>query len=206
MGWSSGRARRSLRSENRANASFARPRFEVGGECGRVLAVATWLNPRYRVGEKYNSHHDYFSGPSNQMKDDRIATFLIYLKSAEVGGETFFPWAGGKEQIDPRTGWPYRPLDYNRECDPDGQPESAVKVAVPTGSAVLFYNTLVSRRPQGVGGPVALDFRVATCPLSQGAVDAGGRPPPRSPRTQSVHPPDALAMPPDDTHRVVRCH
>jgi hypothetical protein len=35
---------------------------------------------RYRIGEKYNSHHDYFSSPSQQLKDDRIATFLIYLK------------------------------------------------------------------------------------------------------------------------------
>ena len=95
------------------------------------------------MGEKYNSHHDYFSNPKSQMKDDRIATYLIYLQSAEKGGETFFPWAGGKEKIDPNTGWPYRPLDYNRECE-EAQPESAVKVAVPAGSAVLFYNTLVS--------------------------------------------------------------
>jgi hypothetical protein len=35
---------------------------------------------RYRIGEKYNSHHDYFSSPTSQLKDDRIATFLIYLK------------------------------------------------------------------------------------------------------------------------------
>jgi hypothetical protein len=33
--------------------------------------------------------------------------------------------------------------DYNTECEPQSQPESAVKVAVPTGYAVLFYNTLV---------------------------------------------------------------
>jgi hypothetical protein len=35
---------------------------------------------RYRIGEKYNSHHDYFSSPNQQLKDDRIATFLIYLQ------------------------------------------------------------------------------------------------------------------------------
>uniref|UniRef100_A0A7S0QVX4 Fe2OG dioxygenase domain-containing protein n=1 Tax=Pyramimonas obovata TaxID=1411642 RepID=A0A7S0QVX4_9CHLO len=116
---------------------------------------------RYRVGEKYNSHHDYFSGPAKQLKDDRIATFLIYLQSAEVGGETFFPWAGGKEKIDPRTGWPYRPLDYNRECDPEGQPEGAVKVAVPTGSAVLFYNTL----PNGEVDPYS---QHGSCPVKVG--------------------------------------
>ena len=65
------------------------------------------------------------------------------LQSAEEGGETIFPWAGGKEAIDPNTGWPDRPLDYNNECNPGTTPESAVKVMVPKGYAVLFYNTKV---------------------------------------------------------------
>jgi len=116
---------------------------------------------RYRVGEKYNSHHDYFSSPANQMKDDRIATILIYLQAAEEGGETFFPWAGGKEKIDPRTGWPYRPLDYNRECEPEAKPESAKKVAVPTGSAVLFYDALPN-------GKMDSYSQHGSCPVKKG--------------------------------------
>jgi len=116
---------------------------------------------RYRIGEKYNSHHDYFSSPNQQLKDDRIATFLIYLQAAEDGGETIFPWAGGTEKIDPHTGWPYRPLDYNTECEPKSQPESAVKVAVPTGYAVLFYNTL----PSGEVDPYS---QHGSCPVKRG--------------------------------------
>lgn len=116
---------------------------------------------RYQVGEKYNSHHDYFSSPGKELPDDRIATFLIYLKSAEEGGETIFPWAGGKERIDPNTGWPYRPLDYNNECEPPTTPESAVKVAVPTGYAVLFYNT----KKDGSVDPYS---QHGSCPVKEG--------------------------------------
>eukprot|EP00238_Polyblepharides_amylifera_P008670 CAMPEP_0196573132 /NCGR_PEP_ID=MMETSP1081-20130531/3078_1 /TAXON_ID=36882 /ORGANISM="Pyramimonas amylifera, Strain CCMP720" /LENGTH=220 /DNA_ID=CAMNT_0041890739 /DNA_START=549 /DNA_END=1212 /DNA_ORIENTATION=- len=116
---------------------------------------------RYRVGEKYNSHHDYFSSPQRPMKDDRIATFLIYLDSAEEGGETIFPWAKGDEKINPSTGWPYRPLDYNTECEPGTQPEGAVKVKVPTGYAVLFYNTL----PSGEVDPYS---QHGSCPVKKG--------------------------------------
>mmetsp|Transcript_46510 Transcript_46510/g.88799 ORF Transcript_46510/g.88799 Transcript_46510/m.88799 type:complete len:315 (+) Transcript_46510:176-1120(+) len=116
---------------------------------------------RYQVGEKYNSHHDYFSSPQSQMKDDRIATFLIYLQSAEEGGETIFPWAGGTEQIDPRTGWPYRPLDYNTECEPQTTPPGAVKVMVPTGYAVLFYNA----KKNGESDPYS---QHGSCPVKRG--------------------------------------
>ncbi|KAK3272609.1 hypothetical protein CYMTET_19106 [Cymbomonas tetramitiformis] len=116
---------------------------------------------RYRVNEKYNSHHDYFSSPTNKLKNERVATFLIYLKTAEVGGETMFPWAGGKETIDPRTGWPYRPLDYNKECEPGTMPESALKVKVPTGSAVVFY----SLHQNGTVDPYS---QHGSCPVTEG--------------------------------------
>ena len=47
---------------------------------------------RYRLGQKYESHHDYFDDPENlAMGGHRIATVLMYLSNATKGGETVFP-------------------------------------------------------------------------------------------------------------------
>eukprot|EP00239_Pterosperma_sp_CCMP1384_P003233 CAMPEP_0197858986 /NCGR_PEP_ID=MMETSP1438-20131217/33220_1 /TAXON_ID=1461541 /ORGANISM="Pterosperma sp., Strain CCMP1384" /LENGTH=271 /DNA_ID=CAMNT_0043475327 /DNA_START=608 /DNA_END=1423 /DNA_ORIENTATION=+ len=116
---------------------------------------------RYRAGEKYQSHHDYFSQPGRPMKGDRVATFLVYLQDAELGGETMFPWRGGTEPIDPATGWPRRPLVFERECEEGYQPENALKLPVQKGAAVLFY----SLTPDGEVDPYS---QHGSCPVQEG--------------------------------------
>jgi prolyl 4-hydroxylase len=55
---------------------------------------------RYMPGTHYQAHHDYFNlsypGTPNALKrgGQRVATLLMYLKTPEEGGETFFPESG----------------------------------------------------------------------------------------------------------------
>lgn len=50
---------------------------------------------RYGVGQEYKSHYDYFDpnspAVSDQVKNNRICTFLMYLNTPAKGGETIFP-------------------------------------------------------------------------------------------------------------------
>jgi len=51
---------------------------------------------RYQKGEQYRPHHDYFSEDEHGRpfigdRGNRIATVLMYLEPAEIGGETIFP-------------------------------------------------------------------------------------------------------------------
>ena len=47
---------------------------------------------KYTKGQEYKYHHDYFDTESNQSKNQRIKTFLLYLNTLEKsdGGETDF--------------------------------------------------------------------------------------------------------------------
>lgn len=53
---------------------------------------------RYKEGQEYRPHFDYFdpSSPAinNQLSNNRVCTFLMYLNTPEEGGETVFPDAG----------------------------------------------------------------------------------------------------------------
>jgi prolyl 4-hydroxylase len=64
----------------------------VNGEHLQVL--------HYRPGDKYEPHYDYFNPDAEASAailargGQRIATFLMYLREPEAGGETIFPHLG----------------------------------------------------------------------------------------------------------------
>ncbi|KAH6557550.1 hypothetical protein KP509_1Z107200 [Ceratopteris richardii] len=80
---------------------------------------------RYEIGQKYNSHYDFFNpaeyGP---QKSQRMASFLLYLSDVEEGGETMFPFEGYKNMD---IGYDYK------EC-------IGLKVKPRQGDALLFYS------------------------------------------------------------------
>jgi len=63
-------------------------------ENGEALQVL-----HYEVGQEYQPHHDYFDPATPGGKENydrggqRIATFMVYLRTTEEGGETVFPHA-----------------------------------------------------------------------------------------------------------------
>lgn len=101
----------------------------------RVAAATHWpmrkLEPCsivcYRPGEEYRPHVDYFSdaqiAANRDLRSDfggqRIATFLLYLRAPDAGGETGYPAAGVEV-----TGTPgMAVLHYN--VTPDGRQDDA---------------------------------------------------------------------------------
>eukprot|EP01123_Difflugia_compressa_P015511 TRINITY_DN8764_c0_g1_i1.p1 TRINITY_DN8764_c0_g1~~TRINITY_DN8764_c0_g1_i1.p1 ORF type:complete len:146 (-),score=27.77 TRINITY_DN8764_c0_g1_i1:86-496(-) len=48
---------------------------------------------RYEHGEEYKPHYDFFNEKDVGKEGNRIATVLVYLKTPEEGGETYFPQA-----------------------------------------------------------------------------------------------------------------
>lgn len=60
---------------------------------------------RYRPGQRYDAHYDYFSesSPNLAQGGQRVATVLMYLRTPEGGGQTQFPHVHGLS-ITPRAG------------------------------------------------------------------------------------------------------
>ena len=99
----------------------------------RVARMTGWpadaLEPcsviRYEPGEEYQPHVDYFT--TEQMEQDRldgrdyggqrVATFLVYLRVPEAGGETVYEQAGISVAGQPGMGV----LHYN--VTPEGEPD-----------------------------------------------------------------------------------
>lgn len=101
---------------------------------------------RYELGQKYNSHYDFFNpaeyGP---QKSQRMASFLLYLSDVEEGGETMFPFEG------------YQNMDINydyRKC-------IGLKVKPQQGDALLFYSMF----PNGTFDKTSLH---GSCPVIKG--------------------------------------
>ncbi|EIE19822.1 hypothetical protein COCSUDRAFT_25518 [Coccomyxa subellipsoidea C-169] len=113
---------------------------EVNGEGLQIL--------HYEDGQKYEAHHDFFHDKFNSRPENggqRIATVLMYLTTAEEGGETVFPMAANKV-----TGPQWS------ECARGG---AAVKSR--RGDALLFYSLL----PNGETDPTSLH---GSCPTTKG--------------------------------------
>jgi hypothetical protein len=82
--------------ENAVVANIERRISEITGypvENGEGIQIL-----RYEEGQEYRPHFDYFdpNSPaiSNQLTNNRVCTFLMYLNTPEEGGETVFPDAG----------------------------------------------------------------------------------------------------------------
>ena len=100
---------------------------------------------RYKKGQMYSSHHDFFD-PALYGKQDwnRAATFYIFLSDAHTGGEFSLPRANGQAQ----------PPNLSR-CD------TGLRVKAKAGHAVLFYGM----RPDWHLDPFSLH---TGCPVEAG--------------------------------------
>ena len=111
---------------------------ETHGEPFQVL--------RYQHGQEYKAHFDYFFHKSG-MRNNRIATVLLYLSDVEEGGETVFP------NTDAPTN---RDASKFSECGNLGRGIKARK-----GDALLFW----SMKP---GGELDPGSSHAGCPVIKG--------------------------------------
>ncbi len=130
----------------------------------RVLDLAGWqrqaLEPcsiiRYRPGQAYQPHVDYFNSeqiaanPVQRMDfgGQRVATFLVYLRAPKAGGETEYVHAGLKVKGEPGMAV----LHYN--VTPDGEPDPQslhAGRAVVQGEKWLWRSTL---RAKALVGPL----------------------------------------------------
>eukprot|EP00243_Klebsormidium_subtile_P000564 TRINITY_DN1096_c0_g2_i1.p1 TRINITY_DN1096_c0_g2~~TRINITY_DN1096_c0_g2_i1.p1 ORF type:complete len:301 (-),score=39.36 TRINITY_DN1096_c0_g2_i1:16-918(-) len=101
---------------------------------------------RYEIGQKYNSHYDYFATDEYGPQDSqRMASFLLYLSDVEEGGETMFPYENG-ENMDGRY---------------DFQACIGLKVKPRKGDGLLFY----SLTPNGTYDKTSLH---GSCPVIRG--------------------------------------
>ncbi|XP_069997545.1 prolyl 4-hydroxylase subunit alpha-1 [Penaeus vannamei] len=70
----------------------------------------------YGVGGHYTVHHDYID---KGLINNRIATFLVYLKDVPQGGRTVFPWVG--TGVRPKRGSALLWYNMNRVGMPDSR-------------------------------------------------------------------------------------
>ena len=88
-----------------SRGAYVNPRQDPTGSIGRVerrLAALTgsapdtgesWNVLHYPLDAHYAHHHDYFYEELNPelCTNQRLTTFLLYLRSPEEGGQTIFP-------------------------------------------------------------------------------------------------------------------
>lgn len=104
---------------------------------------------RYKPGEYYKPHHDYYNACETWMSGNRHFTFLIYLNAPEAGGDTAFP----RLNITVRP-TPYAALVFNNVLD-NGEPDerSLHEGVAPTKGFKYAINVRAQRsNPSPLGG------------------------------------------------------
>jgi prolyl 4-hydroxylase len=124
---------------------------------------------RYEIGQRYASHYDAFDpaqyGP---QKNQRVASFLLYLTDVEEGGETMFPYEVSANIIF----YIFLVADYNASCTDlqnwenmnigyDYEKCIGLKVKPRKGDGLLFYSLAVN----GTIDPTSLH---GSCPVIKG--------------------------------------
>ncbi|CAI8608971.1 unnamed protein product [Vicia faba] len=105
---------------------------------------------RYKVGQKYVPHFDFFADKYNVRNGgNRMATMLMYLSDVEEGGETVFPNAKGDVSSVP---W----WNELSDCGKEG-----LSVKPKMGDAILFW----SMKPNATLDPLSLH---GACPVIKG--------------------------------------
>ncbi|CAK8561885.1 unnamed protein product [Lathyrus sativus] len=105
---------------------------------------------RYKVGQEYVPHYDYFADKYNTRNGgNRMATMLMYLSDVEEGGETVFPNAKGDVSSVP---W----WNELSDCGKEG-----LSVKPKMGDAILFW----SMKPNTTLDPTSLH---GACPVIKG--------------------------------------
>lgn len=100
-----------------------------------------WQMARYRVGERFDEHHDsgFFAG---DRWGERTISVLIYLSDSPMGGSTFFPHI--KQRFQPVTG---RLLTWQNLL-PDGSADPRMRhVACPARRVKTILSTWVRELP-----------------------------------------------------------
>jgi len=99
---------------------------------------------RYRGGEYYRPHHDFYNACETWFNGNRHFTFLIYLNDVATGGETRFPLLN--ITVPPVA---YASLVFN-DCLDNGEPDERTlhEGIEPTGGAVKYaINGWMRSRP-----------------------------------------------------------
>nr|ACG37571.1 prolyl 4-hydroxylase [Zea mays]AEP37744.1 prolyl 4-hydroxylase 3 [Zea mays] len=101
---------------------------------------------RYNIGQRYASHYDAFDpaqyGP---QKNQRVASFLLYLTDVEEGGETMFPYENSE----------------NMDIGYDYEKCIGLKVKPRKGDGLLFYSLMVN-------GTIDRTSLHGSCPVIKG--------------------------------------
>ncbi|KAJ4960438.1 hypothetical protein NE237_020348 [Protea cynaroides] len=151
---------KSIKSEVRTSSGMfiSKAQDEIVKTIERKIAAWTFLPEengesiqvlRYKHGEKYEPHFDYFFDKVNQeFGGHRVATVLMYLSNVEKGGETVFPDAESKI-VQPKD-------DSWSDCAKNGYAVKPKK-----GDAILFF----SLHPDATTDPSSLH---GSCPVIEG--------------------------------------
>ncbi|CAN6307889.1 unnamed protein product [Urochloa humidicola] len=155
-----GKSGKSVESQARTSSGvfLSKKQDEVVARIEERLAAWTFLPPengepiqvlRYKNGQKYEPHFDYFSDKQNQAVGGHpIATVLMYLSNVKMGGETVFPNSEDQLRQEKDDTW--------SECAQSGYAVKPVK-----GDALLFF----SLHPNATTDANSLH---ASCPVIEG--------------------------------------